>query len=371
MKKSILADVINAIEVEWSIPDDFLQYRHFVRVVLNRIDWNSSPGFPLNRRYPNNGGLFGVNGRGMPSIERLQDVWEMVQQRLSGGEPDPIYLFIKPEPHKISKLNRKRLISSVSVVDAIIDHMLFDEFNDAVVLASCFGPIKAGWTPFKGGWKIFPSEGVSIDKTAWDWTMALWQCYLCLEIRKKTCLNLSEQWVSLAERRYRQLFIDYTFVLPSGTEVKLNKSGVMKSGSVVTLVDNSLAQLIMHYRVAISMGIDPGWIWAMGDDTRQSTPPNLKEYLDRLGQFCVVKECTESPEFAGFRFLPMGRIEPLYKGKHAFNLLYANPSIQKDLASAYSLTYHKSKDRDAIRGIVSTWGTPPLDDALDLVWDGE
>lgn len=371
--------VIEMTECYWELPEDFLTFEHYKRVVCGSLKWNSSPGYPYMLRFPDNRCFFSVVD-GQPSAARLLDVWNQVQLRLQHRTSDPIYLFVKQEPHKITKLHRKRLISSVSVIDQIIDHMLFDEFNEGLVSKSWLGPVKVGWTPLNGGWKTFPKGGVSIDKSAWDWTMQPWLFELLLQLRLDSLLTVGErrqQWEEFATWRYRSLFSNPEFVLPDGQVIKQLQGGVMKSGSVLTITDNSLAQLLLHLRVVTEMyPIDLwsskiGWIWALGDDTRQSMPDDLRQYLSKLGEFCLVKECTQSPEFAGMRFLPGGRLEPLYKGKHAFNLLYASPRIQEDLTIAYSLLYHRSVDKVGVRRILTKFGTPPVDEFLDHIYDGE
>lgn len=359
----------------WSVPDDFLQRSHFDRVVLGSIDWRSSPGFPYRLKYSDNRSFFGVVD-GVPNSMRMDEIWSLVELRLQCRDNDPIYLFVKQEPHKLNKMGRKRLISSVSIIDQIIDHMLDDPFNQAVVDKALFGAIKAGWTHLLGGWKVLPRGGLSIDKSAWDWTMRWWLCCMCYEIREGLCLTkgkLFESWREHAAWRYRSLFSEARFALPDGTIWRQASPGVMKSGSVKTIVDNSIAQLLLHERVLcdIDSDIEDDWVYAMGDDTYQQVPRNLKQYLDSLGQYCVVKEWGCNNEFAGNRFISGRRIEPLYKGKHAYKLLYADPKIQCDLPMSYSLLYHRSEDREAVRSILENFGPCPTGDRLDEIYDGE
>nr|UGO57124.1 MAG: hypothetical protein 1 [Riboviria sp.] len=332
----IRANLRESLPYEWRLPDDFFQFTHYLRV-LEKLDYTSSPGYPYKLRSPTNADFFGRK-YGINSTSRVQEVWELVLLQVRERRADPIFLFIKPEPHKVSKKNRKRLISSVSIIDQIIDHMLFDEFNNVVIQDAANGPIKAGWSIQSGGWKVMPTQGMSIDKTAWDWTAKLWLFQLCLDYRKECLVGPgADVWYELASWRYRKLFLEAEFCLPNG-EFRLQKRpGVMKSGCVNTIIDNSMMQMILHYRVCFQMGLEPGWIWCLGDDTRQSLIAQRQQYLDLLSQFCVVKECTDSCEFAGYRFVKGARMEPLYKGKHAFVMLHCAPKVQEDIARSYSL----------------------------------
>lgn len=365
------------VGVRWEIPDDLLQRSHFDRIVNEKIVWNSSPGFPHMLKYADNRSFFGLDASGNPNPLRVEEIWGLVQLHLADRFSDPIYLFVKPEPHKLSKMGRKRLISSVSVIDQIIDHMLDDAYNEEVVAQSLFGAIKVGWTHLNGGWKVFPPGGLSIDKTGWDWTMRYWLLCMCFEMRRLACKTqgkLYEKWLDVATWRFQELFKRPRFALPDGTEIRQRFPGVMKSGSVRTIVDNSLGQILLHERVVAEEDLetdDGDWLWAMGDDTYQSRPIDIKRYLERLSQYCIIKEYNLNQEFAGNRFQAGGRIEPMYKGKHAYNLLYADPKIQADLATAYSLLYHRSRERDAVRNIVSNYAEPPLLCELDEIYDGE
>lgn len=251
--------------------------------------------------------------------------------------------------------------------------MLFDGFNEAIIDKSYSSSVKVGWSPYGGGWRQIPRQGVSIDKSAWDWTASYWLFDLILKYKYQTCHDspFKKRWLDLASWRYRCLFKDPFFIEPGGLIFRQIKPGVMKSGSVVTIVDNSLAQLLIHYRALDDIGQEPeGWIFSLGDDTRQSIPRNFDAYLAALNKYSIVKEHTLACEFAGYRYRRSG-IEPLYKGKHAYILLHADPKVEQDLARAYSLLYHRSRDLPAMKKILSYFGNIPLKQELDEIFDGE
>lgn len=369
-QRFIYSNLNQLLPVQWQIPEDFFAFSHFLRVV-DGIDMQASPGYPYKLTYTNNAQFFSHRD-GVTDATRLVEIWELVELQVRERFADPIYLFIKQEPHKISKKGRKRLISSVSIIDQLIDHMLFDCFNAWVIDDAAYGPIKAGWSPQSGGWKVMPMDGISIDKTAWDWTVKPWLPEMCLEYRRQTARGVNKDlWYELASWRYAELFRRPKLALPSGEILEQGWEGVMKSGCVNTIIDNSLMQLILHLRVCSTLGYPPAWIWCMGDDTRQAPVPSIRDYRDALEQFCVVKECTTACEFAGYRFQKGGRLEPLYKGKHAFVMLHCAPNVQADIARAYTLLYHRSRELPGIEYIVSHFGEPLDEMCRDLLWDGE
>ncbi|APG75791.1 hypothetical protein 2 [Hubei sobemo-like virus 28] len=362
----------------WVIPEDFISRAHFDRV-LQKLDMQSSPGYPYCVRIPVNAHLFGVNADGEKDPDAVERVWEAVQHRLGkllDGEEDcdPIRLFIKPEPLKEKKLteHRYRIISSVSIVDQIIDHLLFDDMNETMYANWHNVPSMVGWSPFVGGWKVMPKlKWLAIDKSSWDWTVHKWILDQCLELRTRLCDNMNAAWLKLARARYHLLYDNPVLVTSGGVLLRQKTPGVMKSGCVNTIADNSIAQYLLDLRVCFEIGLTPGYLMSMGDDTLQQKPRDLQKYLDALSSFCIVKQATEANEFAGMLF--NGRnVEPLYHGKHACTILHAKPEILEELADAYTLLYHRSKFRNWFENLFTAMGIdfhPRW--KRDAIYDGE
>lgn len=357
---------------KWSIPPDFLTRAHFDRVVAG-LDWTSSPGYPYMRRSPTNGALFGVVN-GVPDPAKSSEIWEMVRIQIREGSSDPIRLFIKAEPHKVKKIEdgRFRLISSVSVVDQIIDHMIFGSMNDMLIKNWSEVPSKIGWSVLYGGWRAMPhwDKWVAADKSSWDWTVNAWLVDMVLEVRCRLCDNLTQQWVDLALWRYKQLFLSPTMITSGGWLLQQVRPGVMKSGCVNTISDNSIMQDILHVRVCQELNIPVGRLFAMGDDTLQEQPDEPQAYFDLLAQYAKMKDCGKINEFAGFRFMGK-RIEPLYKGKHAYTLLHVDPKVLPELAASYQLLYHRSVYRNLFEDFFSELGLKVLSrEYRDAIFDG-
>lgn len=356
----------------WSIPSDFMERSHYERV-LKRLDWTSSPGYPYMRSGPTNGDLFRVVD-GIPDPARVEHFWQIVQQQILTGNADPIRLFVKAEPHKLAKIEngRYRLISSVSVVDQLIDHMLFGDFNQVLIDECVFIPSKAGWSQYGGGWRMMPREPwMALDKSSWDWTVHGWLVDMVLAFRAQQCNNMHDRWMQLARWRYERLFGDPVFVTSGGLLLRQKQPGVMKSGCVNTISDNSIMQVILHLRVSYEMGVEPGPIYTMGDDTLQAPVERLDDYMRAISQFSIVKEMTLENEFAGCRFHGR-RVEPLYRGKHAFNLLHLNGDYVQQIADSYVLLYHRSAYRDLIEDLFLSMGQKFLTrEQRDAIYDGE
>lgn len=356
----------------WSIPDDFMTRAHFERVVSG-IDMTSSPGYPHCQYYSTNAEMFGFKHGVIPEV-KLEEIWATVKMQIKMRKSDPIRLFIKPEAHKQEKLRgyRYRLISSVSVIDQIIDAMLFGSMNKEILSKPLQQPCKGGWSPYVGGWKIAPREGVmSLDKSAWDWSVCGWIVDMELELRLRLCDNPTAEWKDLAVWRYRELYESPVFVTSGGLKLKQLEPGVMKSGCYNTLVSNSIMQSIVHHRACYEVDLDPGWMWTLGDDTIQSAyyAEDRDKYVAALAQYCHVKHVVDGVEFAGMRF-EEGFVTPLYASKHAFQLLHMSPKIAEEMVDAYALLYHRAISSRSMKALLSTVHRVRSDAYLDIIWDG-
>nr|APG75951.1 hypothetical protein 2 [Hubei tetragnatha maxillosa virus 6] len=324
-----------------------MTFEYFTKIV-SFVDMTSSPGYPYIYHHTNNASFFHYKD-GVVDPDRLKVVWEMVINQIQERRSDPIRIFVKPEPHSYKKLQsgRYRLISSVSIIDQIIDAMLFREMNAQMIAQWPLLPTRVGWSPYYGGWKMMPyvREQMAIDKSSWDWTVQPWIVEAVLQIRTEMCANLTPQWEELARWRYKELYGSPLFVTTRGSIFKQQTPGVMKSGCYNTLMDNSIMQLILHALVTQKLNIPFGQIIAMGDDTLQDALPEpiLTDYLDQLSMYCNVKLCEKKREFCGFNFNVNGVVEPIYRGKHAYKMLHMPIDIMQSMADSYTMMYHKSR----------------------------
>jgi len=362
-------------KLRFDLPEDFMQKSHCERVIRNRLDWNSSPGYPYMRYATTNRDFFKVVD-GVPSQQMIDYCWSLVEERLENKDSDYIRVFIKPEPHtwKKMKQHRYRLIMSVSVIDQIIDHMLFATMNDLMVDNYVSIPTKVGWSQFLGGWKLVPTSGVvSTDKSCWDWTVQPWLIEVLLDLRINLCYGRSkDRFAELAAWRYSQLYREAVFIFSNGRVLKQTFSGMQKSGSVLTISDNSIAQVILDARIneefrMKEQPVEYGILWSMGDDVLQKKP--TQKYIDRLSQLCILKQVEPFAEFAGMRF-KNNKIEPCYHAKHCFNLRHLDPENDEAVAQSYSYLYYRSNYKSQMDKILLHLGPPPSDWSLRLVYDG-
>lgn len=276
----------------------------------------------------------------------VKDRWVAI---LSSPVADDLKVFVKREPHKISKLKegRLRLISAVSLVDTMVDRILFGTMWRNALHKVGKTPILAGWTPLGGGWRWLRrrigNDGFSVDRTAWDWTVQGWLVGCWLRVILELHPGAPSWWTNRVANRFKSLFRDSVFNFGDGTRVKQNGYGVMKSGCLLTLALNSVGQLIIHALACYDIGLDPddNVPFCMGDDTLQKQFPESCDYVDALGDYCLIKEAENTTgyiEFCGFLFTEKGFI-PAYWEKHLYQLCYLDPQVERATLENYQVLW--------------------------------
>nr|UGO57510.1 MAG: hypothetical protein 1 [Riboviria sp.] len=312
------------------IPKDFDTYSSFERA-LNRLDRSSTPGYPYNKRGSTIGDVLGFDGVWFKEFN-IQSLWFDVAQLMDGvGWDDLIFnVFIKEEPHKRSKIEegRWRLIIGMPLHFQVLSHMLFDFQNDAYIENAYYIPSQQGIKLFEGNWRTFVSSwkaagyDIGLDKRAWDWTVTGWKTEVCKIFRQRMVYGENyESWCRLVDKAYEALYGSPVLMLSNGMLFKQLHPGIQKSGSLNTISDNSLQQVLDHILVCIDTGapIYPLPV-AVGDDTLQTQAQvaDLDAYK-RYGSF--VKSATLGLEFVGMEFLSTGPV-PVYLEKHLFKIPY-------------------------------------------------
>lgn len=210
--------------------------------------------------------------------------WRFVRD----GLVDPVRLFIKNEPHKRSKILRERLrfISNVSLIDEIIDRLLFSDQNEEEISAWDRCPSKPGIG--------FTDESIELlhnnvmgrqcthpvaegDSSAWDWTVQGWELWAEARMRVELMGMPEDSPIArLIHNRFTMVACK-TFVLSDGTMISQPAPGIMPSGWYCTSSSNSRM-------VVLSCSIcESKWTIAMGDDFITDLVKNFRERFEALG----------------------------------------------------------------------------------------
>lgn len=314
---------------------------------------HSTPGYcVLTTLGSTNGQIFGWDGINFDA-ERVALVRSHVKYRfnlLRQGVKvaDDLKVFVKQEPHKLTKLaqGRLRLISAVSLIDTMIDRILFAWLARKQLQTVGHTPCLVGWSPVKGGWRQiqnrFGNMPVNcLDRSAWDWSVRGYLVDMWKEFLIELPVNPPQWWIDMVKLRMDILFDRPWFKFEDGTRVQQGTKGVMKSGCFLTILLNSLSQSMLHYIVnsRCNKPLTLNQPYSIGDDTVQEAMPWLIDYVHHLEDLGVVVKGAKVQhwvEFAGFCF-DGKTCYPAYWQKHLFNLRHT-PELRDTLRS-YQFLY--------------------------------
>lgn len=336
----------DAIRAE--LPFDWDQKSSFVRALMT-LERTSSPGYPYLLESPTiSDWLF--RGNLIPDPVRMDMLWSDVRRVLNGEYEHIFRVFMKLEPHTVQKVKqgRWRLIIQSSLAMQVAWKMAVNHLETSLLKKMGVHPSAFGEVWFAGGWRRFRSRAKNLgmnwclDKSAWDWNSPGWVYEDILELRKRLTVGGTQKWEDTMDMLYRDAFID-SRVLVGGDLYQQIEPGLMKSGLVTTLSDNSFAQGVLDRNACVHLGIPWSVYMATGDDTIQRKPINSDEYVRVIQRFgCVVKEQLEGIEFMGNRFVEYGP-EPLYVGKHLVNISQILDENLPTTVDSYMRNYANSK----------------------------
>lgn len=319
---------------------------------LKEIDMKSTPGCcQLRTLGPRNADIFCYKD-GEMDPDRVALVKELVWTRLNAlldgaNVSDNISVFVKPEPHKFGKIKegRLRLISAVSLIDTLVDRVLFGWLQRKALTVVGETPCLCGWTPLLGGWRYLSQEFrntpvMCLDKSSWDWTVQAYMVEMWKLFIKSMAVGHHSWWSYAVDKRFEQLFDKAVFEFSDGTTVDQGGVGIMKSGCFLTLLLNSVSQSILHYLAYIRMGENPmkDQPRCVGDDTVQRSVESLERYVDEMSSLgAKVKgfKVQNWVEFCGFA-ITGDSCFPAYWQKHLFKLQFGE---LKDSLASYQMIY--------------------------------
>lgn len=254
--------------------------------------------------------------------------FELVQRGLC----DPIRAFIKGEPHSDKKVaeGRFRIISGVSLVDNIIERVMFRNTHAVEIanwrkLPTCPGMSLEDYDlEFIYEWQVKNRAGHG-DVAGWDWCLPRWLMEDCTKARLLS-VDSNQSYKDLVRAQF-VCWVRGTFLV--GNELwEQTRDGVQKSGSYRTSRDNSWSNYILNQVAAIEAGHDEEVeVKAMGDDLLAQILEGVREELERLG-FRVKVMQDDGPgnfEFCSQVWSGDPMAEPQNLGKMLYRLLSKIP----------------------------------------------
>lgn len=294
----------------------------------------------------------------------------LVQQGLC----DPVRLFVKDEPHNVAKLSegRVRLIMSVSLVDQLIERLLYTEQNKAEIKAWTDIPSKPGIGLHDGGIdaildSVVPhySEAAEADVSGFDWSVQEWELNADAEMRIKLAFapNKESRVVFDSLVRGRTYCLARTlYSLSDGRLIAQRRPGVQLSGSFNTSSTNS------RIRALLTRLVGARWCIAMGDDCVESYVEGAIKRYNELGHTVkFYKKCEDNRfEFCSQIFdVEKRKAWPASLDKMLVRLLsHRQPSEEEKLGLIAQFLYearHSPELQEALHMLVSVgWLTDKL-----------
>lgn len=280
------------------------QCRELCLDLLLLIDPKSSPGYPYI-------------WQGVTSNQQVIDSDSLTDQVctefvylmdfLRRGEqlpPPTVRLFVKPEPHKIEKIQegRLRLIWAMPLAYQLIHRFFFGPSLAAELANFEDIPTKVGMAWVRGGaHRVYKSlddgsdEIADVDKRSWDLSVPAWLIQMDCEVRWRLCLNPNPIWEHCLRACYQSLLVSRV-IFSDGTILVQDVSlpGIVRSGSMITISGNSRMQVILKVLFCVEEHkiYDPvrHKLIAIGDDTlermRGVPVAQYQDWLKRYGFKC-------------------------------------------------------------------------------------
>lgn len=203
---------------------------------------------------------------------------------------DPVRLFVKQEPHPKRKIEsrRFRLISSVSLIDQLVERILFGYQNKLEIQSWRSCPSKPGMglsesSQARAIWedvvyKHSTCPAAEADISGFDWSVQEWELMADVEMRISLG-GFHEKAANAARNRFKCLALS-VFQLSNGRLIAQTMPGLMKSGSYCTSSSNSRIRCLM------AKLIKSPWCIAMGDDSIEGWVDDAKKKYYELGHEC-------------------------------------------------------------------------------------
>jgi len=254
-------------EIRGNVWDEEEVAEALAEIAKREVNPKASPGVPLSVLGSTNQAIIDrhLDFLVLAALSRLQKLsrYNLVGSGLSPSELvrlgfcDPVRLFVKQEPHPKSKIDqgRFRLISSVSLVDQLVERMLFGPQNNAEIDLWDKIPSKPGmglsvdeqsdllWRDVQ--FKHLHAPACEADISGFDWSVQYWE--LLADVKMRIYLSGASGPTKMAMSSRFYCFANSVFQLSDGTLIEQGEPGLMKSGSYCTSSTNSRISLWLTF----------------------------------------------------------------------------------------------------------------------------
>jgi hypothetical protein len=222
--------------------------------------------------------------------------------------------FLKAEPTKVKKLEKgmPRVITGLPLHKMLKHQTIFKNMLDVAVEKLGDSPIKYGFSPVVSGnidriAECFVGRKVyESDKSNWDFMFHGYIYDICENIVEALAVqpaDMSDEAFEDYKIDVRNSFLEMKegskYRCTNGKVFQSTSSGIMKSGWLLTIFVNSLAQIVCDVLIKMRMGVSDEdilskdhYMIAGGDDVLQTFPENFdtKRYISEAKKLGLVLE---------------------------------------------------------------------------------
>lgn len=369
-----------------SVPfDDDLSFstlQWLVELACCTVGGDKTPGYPLNLEFGNNQMAFDSVGEEikLAAVARLHILLdqsspfeEFVQHPLGlvlSGMVDPSSVFIKNEPHPPRKLREKRYrcINPVSLVDHLVESVLFSEpaevlKRDLYVNGSAVGigfsdDQMSEFVDFVRSMNNISGNPCSEDVSGFDalHTPQVMLASAALDQAVYTSKRGLSSW-NLANRRWC-ISVTRSLATIGGKLYSKVQPGAFNSGSKDTSRRNTILRTIYAYYIGLLSGNNLKFVLANGDDALTWGVDDVKSYVESAQTLNIkLRDVTQNHkffEFCSHRYhYETGRGELLSWPKSIYRMLTNTTLTYADAKQAQQEARHNEQYENIGRFIES------------------
>lgn len=260
------------------VTDDAIRAK-LMSFLHNAVNPDAGPGIPFNTEFNTNAQLLkdpklcsrviGAAFRRLKVLCGADAKGKTAMQLVRDGMVDPVRIFVKNEPHKRKKadLKRWRIISSISIVDSLVERYLSNDLNK-------FEIANWGSIPSKPGITLTSRSDLNSivrsvrsmknafagDVSGWDWSVQGWELEACAKSRaNRQKLSSDSKWRKAIMNRAACVSLS-VFVLSDGRAFEQTIPGIQLSGCFDTSAGNSFMRSLVSQACGSVSNV------CMGDD---------------------------------------------------------------------------------------------------------
>lgn len=269
---------------------------------------------------------------------------------------DPYRLFIKKEPTKKKKVETQfwRLINNLSLVDNLVDRILFTPQDSAEIATWPSLPSKcgSGLTDEDADLlvKFVEENALNLETDMSHWDITVQEFLMKADIKIRSMLNnASDAWLNAANN-VTILAARRVLMTSDGKLYKRETPGGVASGKKTTSSSNSRMRTLVAQMVGVKFGFD-SMNMSQGDDAVEYLPDRVEiddyiSYMSTLGlKVKMADRCSTSDfGFCSQRFVE-GKVIPEFPSKMLANFFNMEPqTIGQGLESLKSNMRHTHAD---------------------------